>query len=126
MKSVLKKPILSILKEIKITNILKQSNFVTQETGYTPHMVLLHFIYMPVLHKRQSQSRKQSKVAFKKNVYYRFLKQIRFNLRKLLLLSSSALITKIKKLHNTREPKLLIIDNTVEVKRIVKENKDIL
>jgi len=117
MKSILRNPIVSVLKEINITKILKQSNFVKREVGYAPYMILLHFVYMLVLQKRQSQFRKQSSNAFGKDVYYRFLKQRRFNWRKLLLLSSSALIARIEKLHKTNELKLLIIDDTVEVKR---------
>jgi len=117
MKSVLKNPILSVLKEINIARILKQSNFIKRDVGYSVYTILLHFVYMLVMHKRQSQFRKQSKEAFKKDVYYRFLKQTRFNWRKLLLLSSSALVSKVQKLHKADEPKLLIIDDTVEVKR---------
>ena len=117
MKSVLKNPILGVLKEINITKILKQSNFVKREVGYAPYAILLHFVYMLVMHKRQSQFRKQSKEAFKKDVYYRFLKQSRFNWRKLLLFSSLSLVSKVGKLHKGDEPKLLIIDDTVEVKR---------
>lgn len=117
MKGILKNPILSVLKEIRITTILKQSNFVKRDVGYAPYAILLHFVYMLVMHKRQSQFRKQSTEAFKKDVYYRFLKQTRYNWRKLLLLSSYSLIAKVGKLHKADEPKLLIIDDTVEVKR---------
>jgi hypothetical protein len=54
MKGLLKNPILSVLREIKITNILKQSNFSKRNTGYPVFVVLLHFVYMLVMNKRQS------------------------------------------------------------------------
>lgn len=117
MKGVLKNPILVVLKEINIIKILKQSNFVKRNVGYSPYMVLLHFVYMLVMNKRQSQFRKHSNNAFKKDAYYRFLKDLRFNWRKLLMLSSSALIKKVSSLHPHTEYKLLIIDDTVEIKR---------
>jgi len=78
---------------------------------------LLHFVYMLVLHKRQSSFIKQSPDAFGKDVYYRFLKERRFNWRKLLLLSAVRLIAKIEPLHRRGEQRLLVIDDTVEPKR---------
>ncbi|HIP59123.1 MAG TPA: hypothetical protein EYH01_01685 [Campylobacterales bacterium] len=92
MKSLLKKPILEVLQEIKITKILKQSNFVKRDVGYPPFVVILHFLYMLVMQKRQSSFIKQSNSAFGKDVYYRFIKESRYNWRKLLLLSTAALL----------------------------------
>ena len=117
MKSVLKNPLLGVLKEIKIAKILKQSNFVKREVGVAPYLVLLHFVYMLVMHKRQSTFIKQSSDAFGKDVYYRFLKQTRFNWRKLLQQSAQKLIEKVEPLHRYDEQRLLIIDDTVEPKR---------
>ncbi len=117
MKGILKNPILSVLKEIKITNILKQSNFSKRNTGSPVFLVLLHFIYMLVINKRQSSFVKQSKDAYGKDTYYRFIQSKRYNWRKLLLLSSRALIEKVELLHKNTELKLLIIDDTVESKR---------
>ncbi len=116
-RSVLKNPILEVLNEIKITRILKQSNFVKREVGYPPFQIILHFVYMLVMNKRQSTFVKQSEVAFGKDTYYRFIKQSRYNWRKLLLLSSTSLLKKIKPLHKYGEHRLLIIDDTVESKR---------
>jgi len=117
MKGLLKNPILSVLREIKIANILKQSNFNKRNTGYPVFVVLLHFIYMLVMNKRQSSFVKQSDDAYGKDTYYRFIQSKRYNWRKLLLLSSQALIAKVKPLQKNSEPKLLIIDDTVEIKR---------
>ncbi len=36
MKSLLKNPILEVFQEIKITRLLKQSNFVKREVGHPP------------------------------------------------------------------------------------------
>ncbi|MFA7047614.1 MAG: hypothetical protein WC170_08020 [Bacteroidales bacterium] len=69
------------------------------------------------MQKRQSTFTKQSDSAFGKDAYYRFIKQSRYNWRKLLSLSSMALLQKIKPLHRFGEHKLLIIDDTVEAKR---------
>ena len=117
MKSVLNNPILSVLKEIKIAKILRQSNFIKRDVGYAPYLVLLHFVYMLVTNKRQSAFIKQSSDAFGKDVYYRFVKESRFNWRKLLIISTEALISRIEPLQKTTEPKVLIIDDTVEAKR---------
>ncbi|MDD3008698.1 MAG: transposase [Arcobacter sp.] len=117
MRSILKNPILEVLTEIKITKILKQSNFVKRGVGYAPFQIILHFMYMLIMNKRQSNFIKKSEGAFGKDVYYRFIKQSRYNWRKLLLLSSTALLQKIKPLHKKGEHRLLIIDDTVESKR---------
>jgi len=117
MKSLLKNPILEVLQDIKILKILKQSNFVKRDVGYPPFQIILHFIYMLVMQKRQSSFIKQSDSAFGKDAYYRFIKERRYNWRKLLLLSTTALLKKIKPLHKFGEYRLLIIDDTVEPKR---------
>lgn len=117
MKSILKNPILEVLNEINITRILKQSNFVKREVGYPPFQIILHFLYMLVMQKRQSTFIKKSDSAFGKDAYYRFIKTSRYNWRKLLLLSATALLQKIKPLHKKGEYKLLIIDDTIEAKR---------
>lgn len=117
MKSLLKNPILEVLQEIKISKILKQSNFVKRDIGYPPFQIILHFLYMLVMQKRQSSFIKQSSSAFGKDAYYRFIKDSRYNWRKLLSLSSTALLKKIKPLHKKGEHRLLIIDDTVEAKR---------
>ena len=117
MKGLLKNPILEVLQEIKITKILKQSNFVKRDVGYPPFQIILHFLYMLVMQKRQSTFIKKSEHAFGKDAYYRFIKDSRYNWRNLLLLSSVAMLQKIRTLHKTDEHRLLIIDDTVEAKR---------
>lgn len=117
MKSILKNPIYEVLSEIKITKILKQSNFVKREVGYPPFQIILHFLYMLIMQKRQSTFIKNSDKAYGKDVYYRFIKEKRYNWRKLLLLSATELLKKIKPLHKNGEYRLLIIDDTVEPKR---------
>lgn len=117
MRGVLKNPILGVLREIGIAKILKQSNFVKREVGHPPFQILLHFVYMLVMNKRQSAFVKQSRDAFGKDAYYRFVKQSRYNWRKLLMLSAAALIRKIEPLHGSGEQRVLIIDDTVEPKR---------
>ena len=98
MKSLLKNPILEVLQEIKITRLLKQSNFAKREVGHPPFQIILHFLYMLVMQKRQSSFIKQSDSAFGKDAYYRFIKESRYNWRKLLLLSSATLLQKIRPL----------------------------
>jgi len=117
MKSLLKNPILEVLQEIKIIKILKQSNFVKRDVGYPPFQIILHFVYMLVMQKRQSTFIKKSESAFGKDVYYRFIKESRYNWRKLLLLSTTSLLQRVKQLHKCGEHRLLIIDDTVEAKR---------
>jgi len=117
MKSILKNPIFEVLVEIRITRILKQSNFVKRNIGYPPFQIILHFVYMLVMQKRQSTFIKKSDSAFGKDAYYRFIKESRYNWRKLLLLSTTSLLQRVKQLHKCGEHRLLIIDDTVEAKR---------
>jgi hypothetical protein len=117
MKSLLKNPILEVLQEIQIIKILKQSNFVKRDVGHPPFQILLHFLYMLVMQKRESSFIKQSDSAFGKDTYYRFIKESRYNWRKLLLFSTTVLLQKIKPLYKYGEHRLLIIDDTVEPKR---------
>jgi hypothetical protein len=117
MRSILKNPILEVLIEIKITKILKQSNFVKRNVGYPPFQIILHFVYMLIMNKRQSTFIKKSDSSFGKDAYYRFIKESRYNWRKFLILSATALLQRIKPLHKNGEHRLLIIDDTVEAKR---------
>lgn len=116
-KGVLKNPILTVLREINIVKLLKQSNFIKRSVGYSPYLILLHFVYMLLMSKRQSAFIKQSNDAYGKDTYYRFVQSLKYNWRKLLLLSSTALIEKVQALHIHGEQRLLIIDDTVESKR---------
>ena len=115
--NVLKNPILSILRDINFSSILKQSNFIKKDIGKSPYMIILHFLYMFVINKKISTFMKYSNDSYKKDVYYRLLKSSKYNWRKLLLLTSVKLICKLHKLQNTTDTKVLIIDDTVEIKR---------
>ncbi len=117
MRNVLKNPILSVLQELNISKILIQSNFIKREVGFAPFQILLHFVYMLVMNKRQSAFVKQSTNAYGKDPYYRFVKNSRFNWRKLLMLSCIGLIRKVHLLQKKSDHRLLIIDDTVESKR---------
>ena len=117
MNSVLKNPVAQVLRDINFSAILKQSNFIKRDIGVAPYMVILQFLYMFLINKKISSFMKQSNDSFKKDVYYRLLKNDKYNWRKLLLLTSVKLIGKLHKLQNTTDTKVLIIDDTVEVKR---------
>jgi hypothetical protein len=117
MNSVLKNPILLVLRDINFSTILKQSNFVKRDIGVPPYMVILQFLYMFVINKKISTFMKYSNDSFKKDVYYRLLKNSKYNWRKLLLLTSVKLIGKLSSLQNPTDTKVLIIDDTVEIKR---------
>src|SRR5574344_1916742 len=117
MNNVLKNPILSILRDINFSSILKQSNFIKRDIGKSTYLVILHFLYMFVINRKISSFMKYSNDSYKKDVYYRLLKDNRYNWRKLLLLTSVKLICKLHKLQKTTDIKVLIIDDTVEIKR---------
>jgi len=117
LSGVLKNPVSALLREIGMARLLRQSNFTKRSVGFAPYLIMLHFVYMLVMHKRQSAFVRQSGDAFGKDVYYRFLKQTRFNWRKLLQQSALKLIAKVEPLHQIGEQRLLIIDDTVEPKR---------
>ena len=116
MNSVLKNPIVLILREINFSSILTQSNFNKREVGVKPYIVILQFLYMFIINKKISTFMKQSSDSFKKDVYYRLLKDSRYNWRKLLLLSSVKLINKLSIFQKSTDTKVFIIDDTVEIK----------
>ena len=74
MNNVLKNPILSILRDINFSSILKQSNFIKRDIGKSPYLVILHFLYMFVINRKISSFMKYSNDSYKKDVYYRLLK----------------------------------------------------
>lgn len=117
MNSVLKNPIVSVLRDINFSSILKQSNFIKRDIGKTPYLVILHFLYMFIINKKISNFMKYSNDSFKKDVYYRLLKDSRYNWRKLLMLTSVKLINKLRSLQKSTDTKVFIIDDTVEMKR---------
>ena len=117
MNNVLKNPILSVLRDINFSSILKQSNFIKRDIGVKPYMIILHFLYMFIINKRISTFMKQSSDSYKKDVYYRLLKNSKYNWRKLLLLTSVKLISKLHKLQKPTDTRVLIIDDTIEIKR---------
>ena len=76
MNNVLKNPILTVLKDINFSSILKQSNFIKRDIGKSPYLIILHFLYMFIINKRISTFMKQSSDSYKKDVYYRLLKTV--------------------------------------------------
>ena len=74
--NLLKNPILSILRDINFSSILKQSNFIKRDIGKSPYLVILHFLYMFVINKKISSFAKYSSDSYKKDVYYRLLTQL--------------------------------------------------
>ena len=46
MNNVLKNPVLSVLRDINFSSILKQSNFIKRDIGKSPYLIILHFLYM--------------------------------------------------------------------------------
>src|SRR5574344_1404846 len=117
MRRVLKNPILTVLKDINFSSILKQSNFIKRDIGVSPYLITLQFLYMFIINKKISTFMKYSNDSFKKDVYYRLLKNEKYNWRKLLLLSSAKLIKRLHILQKNSDTKVLIIDDTVEIKR---------
>ena len=116
MNNVLKNPVLSVLRDINFSSILKQSNFIKRDIGKSPYLVILHFLYMFVINRKISSFMKYSNDSYKKDVYYKLLKSSKYNWRELLLLTSVKLICKLHKLQNTTDAKVLIIDDNVEIK----------
>ena len=96
---------------------MKQSNFIKRDIGVSPYMVILQFLYMFLINKKISTFIKYSNDSFKKDVYYRLLKNGKYNWRKLLLNTSVKLISRLSRLQKTTDTKVFIIDDTVEVKR---------
>ena len=82
MNKVLKNPIVSVLRDINFSSILKQSNFIKQDIGVKPYLIVLQFLYMFIINKKISSFMKYSNDSYKKDVYYRLLKNSRYNWRK--------------------------------------------
>jgi len=112
----LKNPIIKVLRDIKIDKILKKSNFIKKD-GATTSTILLHFIFMIIINKKISEFIKYSKESLTKDVYYRALKNSKYNWQKMLMLSSVAFINKLKSLQNIKAVKVLILDDTNEDKK---------
>lgn len=112
----LKNPILEALKEIKVNGLLRKSGFI-KKGGASNYAIFLHFVYMIIMNKKISIFMKQSNESFKKDAYYRMLKNKKYQWQKLLLLSSAKLIGLIAPLQKSIEEKLFIIDDTNEDKR---------
>lgn len=117
MKNIIRNPIIEVLREINFSSLLKQSNFIKRDLGKSPYLVVVHFLYMLVMNKKISTFLKQSSYSFEKDVYYRLLKDRRYNWRKLLSLVSVKLINKLHPLQSPKDIKVLIVDDTVESKR---------
>lgn len=112
----LKNPLVKVLKEIKIERFLKQSRFVKKE-GVPPSAILLHFVSMIVMNRSIGSFTKYASQSYKKDVYYRMLKNRSYQWQKFLLQSSVALITKVTALHKGKMLSVFIVDDTVEKKR---------
>ena len=66
---VLKNLILTVLKDINFSSILKQSNFIKRDIGVSPYVITLQFLYMFIINKKISTFMKYSNDSFKKDVY---------------------------------------------------------
>lgn len=64
LSGVLKNPVSALLREIGMARLLRQSNFTKCSVGFAPYLIMLHFVYMLVMHKRQSAFVRQSGDAF--------------------------------------------------------------
>ena len=111
MNNVLKNPILSVLRDINFSSILKQSNFIKRDIGKSPYLVILHFLYMFVINRKISSFMKYSNDSYKKDVYYRLLKDNRYNSghnrKRKLLYGRSHLSSKSSKILNVKNPRFL-------------------
>lgn len=117
MNTVLKNPIVEVLSDIHFSAILRQSNFIKRDVGVKPYRVIVQFLYMFIINKKISAFMQHSHESYKKDVYYRLLKEGKYNWRKLLLLTTVKLIGKLRHLQKPIDTKVLIIDDTVEIKR---------
>ena len=126
--STLKNPIYQTIRLLGIKTILKQANFIKKREGIASYLVVLHFVYMLVMNKKISTLIDQSSESFKKDVYYRLLKNSSYNWRKLLSLTTLKIIKLLHKIQDPNSVKVLIIDDTVEGKtgKYVEGSRDAL
>ncbi len=76
MNNALKNPVLSVLRDINFSSILKQSNFIKRDIGKSTYLVILHFLYMFVINRKISSFMKYSNDSYKKDVYYKVVSTI--------------------------------------------------
>ena len=112
----LRNPIYQTMRLLGIKTILKQANFIKKREGVAPYLVVLHFVYMPVMNKKISTFIDQSNESFKKDTYYRLLQHSSYNWRKLLSLTTQRIVKILHKLQDPNSVKVLIVDDTVEGK----------
>ena len=112
----LNNPIAGVLKDIRITKILKQSK-IDKKDGAPISDIILHFIFMIILGKTIPSFVKYSKESFGKDTYYRALVNSKYNWQKLLLSVTMKLIGKVATLQRGKVTKVLILDDTIEDKR---------
>ena len=62
--NLLKNPILSILRDINFSSILKQSNFIKKDIGKSSYMIILYFLYMFIINKKISTFMKYSNDSY--------------------------------------------------------------
>ena len=60
MRRVLKNPILTVLKDINFSSILKQSNFIKRDIGVSPYLVTLQFLYMFIIEPLANSTKQPS------------------------------------------------------------------
>ncbi len=104
-----------VTKLLNIKTILKKSNFVKKD-GVGAYMIVLHFVYMLVMNKKIATFMSQSQESLKKDVYYRLLKNSRYNWRKLLSLTNLKILQLLHKVQKSNAIKVFILDDTVEGK----------
>jgi len=113
----LRNPLYEAMKELGIGGMLKASNFVKQREGKPLGVVLLHFLYMLVMNKKISAYVSQSQEGYTKDVYYRFLRNPRYNWRRLLSTLNFRILQRIEPLQKADTWRVLILDDTVNTVR---------
>jgi len=113
----LRNPLYEAMKELGIGGILKASNFVKKREGKPLAVVLLHFLYMTVMNKKISTYISQAQEGYAKDVYYRFLKDPRYNWRRLLGFLNLRILQRIEPLQKADTWRVFILDDTVNTVR---------
>ena len=111
-----KNPLLSVLRDINFSSILKQSNFIKRDIGKSPYLIILHFYICLSLIKESLHLWNKALIAIKRMYIIDFLKTVNI-IEKTITIKFCKINPNFIYFKKAVDTRVLIIDDTVEIKR---------